>query len=341
MELEHGAAVIVSDWLRGKPEEVFYFITDESHLREAEAFVTAAEQRGIVTKVSVLSSDEVQRGDCVEEMRRIMSYADVVIGATNYSFITTNAVDYALHHGARFLSLPLSTNDGRSMFEYDFLSMNPAAAARMARPMVRRINATGTLRAVTSLGTDLTFSTRGRRAGFFNGTAARAGQCGSASFEVYVPIVETATQGRVVVDGSLGYIGRLEQPLELIFKEGYLVEIGDTPDGRRLIAVAVYCIAMALFTIIMGNGFAAFSVITVGVGIPFLIMQGANPVVVGAMGLTAGYCGTLLTPMAANFNIMPAALLETKDKYSIIKAQAPVALTMLAIHIVLMYLLAF
>lgn len=112
-------------------------------------------------------------------------------------------------------------------------------------------------------------------------------------------------------------------------------------DGSRLIAVAVYCIAMALFTIIMGNGFAAFSVITVGVGIPFLIMQGANPVVVGAMGLTAGYCGTLLTPMAANFNIMPAALLETKDKYSIIKAQAPVALTMLAIHIVLMYLLAF
>lgn len=49
-----------------------------------------------------------------------------------------------------------------------------------------------------------------------------------------MPIVETATQGRVVVDGSLGYIGRLEQPLELIFKEGYLVEIGDTPDGRRL-----------------------------------------------------------------------------------------------------------
>ena len=80
------------------------------------------------------------------------------------------------------------------------------------------------------------------------------------------------------------------------------------PDGNRFIAVAVYCVGMALFTIIMGNGFAAFSVITVGIGIPFLIMQGANPVVVGAMGLTVGYCGTLLTPMAANFNIRPAAL---------------------------------
>lgn len=113
------------------------------------------------------------------------------------------------------------------------------------------------------------------------------------------------------------------------------------PDGNLFIATAVYCIAMALFTMIMGNGFAAFSVITVGVGIPFLIMQGANPVVVGALGLTAGYCGTLMTPMAANFNIMPAALLETKSKYAIIFSQIPVALVMLAIHIVLMYTLAF
>lgn len=113
------------------------------------------------------------------------------------------------------------------------------------------------------------------------------------------------------------------------------------PQGNHFIATAVYCIAMALFTIIMGNGFAAFSVITVGVGIPFLIAKGANPVVVGALGLTAGYCGTLMTPMAANFNIMPAALLETKNKYSIIKAQVPFALTMLLIHIFLMYFLAF
>ena len=113
------------------------------------------------------------------------------------------------------------------------------------------------------------------------------------------------------------------------------------PEGNKLAAVAVYCIAMALFTIIMGNGFAAFSVITVGIGIPFVIAQGANPVVVGALGLTAGYCGTLMTPMAANFNIMPAALLETKSKYAIIWAQMPVATVMLIIHIILMYVLAF
>jgi len=113
------------------------------------------------------------------------------------------------------------------------------------------------------------------------------------------------------------------------------------PDGSKFIACAVYCIAMALFTIIMGNGFAAFSVITVGIGIPFLVMNGANPIVVGALGLTAGYCGTLMTPMAANFNIMPAALLETRNKYAIIKSQVPMALFMLVVHIFLMYFFAF
>lgn len=113
------------------------------------------------------------------------------------------------------------------------------------------------------------------------------------------------------------------------------------PENNLFIAALVYCVAMALFTVIMGNGFAAFSVITVGVGIPFLIAQGANPVVVGALGLTAGYCGTLITPMAANFNIMPAALLEVKDNYSIIKSQLPVAFVMLAIHVALLYFFAF
>ena len=112
------------------------------------------------------------------------------------------------------------------------------------------------------------------------------------------------------------------------------------PEGSKLIACIVYCVAMALFTIIMGNGFAAFSVITVGIGIPFLIAQGANPIIVGALGLTAGYCGTLCTPMAANFNIMPAALLEVKNKYTIIKSQIPVAIVMLVIHIILMYIFA-
>ncbi|GAA0117607.1 DUF979 domain-containing protein [Clostridium senegalense] len=113
------------------------------------------------------------------------------------------------------------------------------------------------------------------------------------------------------------------------------------PSGNILIGIAAYCLGMAIFTMIMGNAFAAFSVITAGVGIPFVFAQGANPAIAGALALTAGYCGTLLTPMAANFNVMPAALLETIDKNAVIKYQAPVAIILLILHIPLMYFLAF
>ncbi|MGL4676305.1 MAG: DUF979 domain-containing protein [Brevinema sp.] len=115
-----------------------------------------------------------------------------------------------------------------------------------------------------------------------------------------------------------------------------LVPIGDPLSG-----VILYCVSMALFTMIMGNAFAAFAVITAGIGVPFVINLGANPAVVGALGVTAGYCGTLMTPMAANFNIVPASIMEMHDKYRIIKTQIPFALILLILHIVLMYLLAF
>ena len=111
------------------------------------------------------------------------------------------------------------------------------------------------------------------------------------------------------------------------------------PTGNIFIGIVIYAIGMVIFTMIMGNAFAAFSVITAGIGIPFIIKNGGNPAVIGALGMTAGYCGTLMTPMAANFNIVPASILEIKDKYGIIKVQAPMALLLLVTHIILMMLL--
>jgi len=108
----------------------------------------------------------------------------------------------------------------------------------------------------------------------------------------------------------------------------------------RFVAVAVYVLGMALFTIIMGNGFAAFPVMTGGVGIPVLVgMYHGNPAVMAAVGMLSGYCGTLLTPMAANFNIVPAALLELPDKNAVIRAQVPTALALLTCNVFILYFL--
>ncbi|MBB1087452.1 DUF979 domain-containing protein [Lysobacter sp. SG-8] len=117
---------------------------------------------------------------------------------------------------------------------------------------------------------------------------------------------------------------------------------GVIPTDSRFACIVAYGLGMALFTIIMGNAFAAFPVMTAGIGLPLLILQhDANPAILGALGMLTGYCGTLLTPMAANFNLVPAALLELDDPNGVIRAQVPTALPLLLVNLLLMYWLAF
>jgi uncharacterized membrane protein len=111
------------------------------------------------------------------------------------------------------------------------------------------------------------------------------------------------------------------------------------PVDLPLVAVVAYCGAMALFTMIMGNAFAAFPVVTLGIGLPFIVTaHGGNPAIMGALGMLSGYCGTLATPMAANFNLVPALLLELKDRNAVIKAQLPMAAVIWIFNVVVMYL---
>jgi uncharacterized membrane protein len=164
------------------------------------------------------------------------------------------------------------------------------------------------------------------------------------------PLVSPLQEGRRLID-TVGWAALLPQMLAALGAVFALAGVGKVigdlvstwlPMDTRLAAVTVYCLGMAGFTMLMGNAFAAFPVLTSGVAIPILINHfGANPAVVCSIGMLSGFCGTLMTPLAANFNLVPPALLEIPDRYAVIKAQIPTALVMLLINMVLMYVLAF
>ena len=157
-------------------------------------------------------------------------------------------------------------------------------------------------------------------------------------------------EGRRLLD-AIGWAAILSQLLAALGTLFDKAGIGGTvsyivaqivPTHIGFAVAAAYCIGMAFFTVIMGNAFAAFAVMTTGIGIPLAIqLHHANPLIVAPIAMLAGYCGTLMTPMAANFNIVPAALLEMDNKYGVIKAQIPMALIMLCVNILLMYFLGF
>lgn len=156
--------------------------------------------------------------------------------------------------------------------------------------------------------------------------------------------------GRNLLD-TIGWASILPQMLASLGAVFALAGVGDVvgelagqaiPGGSLFGAVLAYGLGMALFTMIMGNAFAAFPVMTAAIGIPQLIhVHHGNPATICAIGMLAGFCGTLMTPMAANFNIVPAALLDLKNRNGVIRAQVGTALPLLAVNIALIYWLAF
>lgn len=112
------------------------------------------------------------------------------------------------------------------------------------------------------------------------------------------------------------------------------------PGENLFLLIVANCLGMALFTMVMGNSFAAFPVITAGVLVPLIVKPfGVDPAMAAIITLTAGSTGTLMTPMAANFNIVPTALLDMRDQYGVIKFQAPFAVTIWSLHVIVMWLL--
>ncbi len=158
------------------------------------------------------------------------------------------------------------------------------------------------------------------------------------------------TEGRRLLD-AIGWAAVLPMMLATLGTVFAKTGVGDAianvvaaviPIDSPLACLIAFGLGMVVFTVIMGNAFAAFPVMTAGIGLPLLVHRhGADPAALGAIGMVTGYCGTLLTPMAANFNIVPAALLELRDEYGVIRAQWPTAVILIAVNLVVMSLAVF
>ena len=164
------------------------------------------------------------------------------------------------------------------------------------------------------------------------------------------PISAPIREARRLLD-AVGWAAVLPQMLAALGALFALAGVGNVVSGLAqrwipldspFVVVITYAIGMALFTMIMGNAFAAFPVMTAGIGLPLIVQKfGGDPTIMSAIGMLSGFCGTLMTPMAANFNIVPTALLELPDENAVIKVQIPTALILLGANILLMNFLVF
>jgi uncharacterized membrane protein len=164
------------------------------------------------------------------------------------------------------------------------------------------------------------------------------------------PLLAPIREARRLLD-AVGWAAVLPQMLAALGALFAIAGVGNVVSGlaqrwipldNPFVVVTTYAVGMAAFTMIMGNAFAAFPVMTAGIGLPLIVQKfGGDPTVMAAIGMLSGFCGTLMTPMAANFNIVPTALLELPDENAVIKVQIPTALLLLGANILLMNFLVF
>ena len=231
IDIDTGVNIIVNSWLAVKKDELIHIIADETHLKEVEAFSKWANGNNAMLKITILPSGSIQNGEVIEKMADVLINDNVIIGATDNSFITSDAVKKAIDNGARFLSLPLSCTNGTSLLENDFIKMNTKEARKMGHYLKDILTKANTIRVTTKLGTDISFSIKDRRSHCFYGEAIRKSTVSSASFECYIAPKEDSANGVLYLDGSFGYLGLVNSPIKIIFKDGKLISAKSEDDG--------------------------------------------------------------------------------------------------------------
>lgn len=232
--MERGAQIVIKNWIRLKPWERLLIVTSDQHVKEAEALRRCALRRKAQVDLMIVEKKGKQIGVFFDENEQIFDDYKAVIGAADYSLVTTRAAKRAIKKGIKFLSLPLATNDGRSMLAYRFMMMDTKKSKMMAQVIMKYFNQASIVRVKTKLGTDLKFGIQNRPAGFFNGVVKDGKGYSSASIEVYVPIEEDKTEGIMMLNGSLGYIGKVKEPVRIVLDKGRMTEIEDNETGKYL-----------------------------------------------------------------------------------------------------------
>ena len=144
--------------------------------------------------------------------------------------------------------------------------------------------------------------------------------------------------------GAVNILPQLLASLGVVFtaaKVGDLIASGiryAVPENSLFLLVLANSAGMTLFTIVMGNSFAAFPVIASGVLVPLIVKPfGVDAAMAGIMTLTTGASGTLVTIMAANFNVVPVALLNMRDPFGVVRFQLPFAVVIWGCHVLLLW----
>lgn len=215
---------------RLKAGEKVAVVGDRTTLFMAEALARRAEALGAavsLVEVPELAYHGAEPGD---RAAAVMKASDLILGITAKSMAHSEARRLACAAGARYLSLP---DYSPQVLEDPSLRADYVHQAQVARRITDLFTAGESVRVTSKAGTDIRLAIGGRVGNCCPGFVQASGDLGSPpDIESNVSPIETASEGVVVVDGSIPWpgLGRLDQPVVLTVKGGAIVKF-EGPDA--------------------------------------------------------------------------------------------------------------
>ncbi|MGL5978973.1 MAG: hypothetical protein ACRCZJ_08270 [Erysipelotrichaceae bacterium] len=222
----------MSAWLRMQPHEHLLVISNEDYVFEMELLQHAASRAGCLFSVEIISKLPEVR-DMELDFLKHTRY-DAIIGATKYSILTNPSIKIAIQQGARFLSMPLQTNDGRSLLASRLFEMNPDDAQALYEHLVAVLYQAHLVEIKTPAGTHLYLDKGAYQPLLFNGECRYPYTASSVAFELACATNSLSTHGDVVVDASFGYLGVCTQPVRLTIAQGKIVAVEQNEMGKKI-----------------------------------------------------------------------------------------------------------
>ena len=227
------ASIVISSSLKVRPEENVLIFTDSHKLQFAEDLARATRDAGGDVSI-VYIPDSIRPVEKITDLHAIsLAEADVVIYVLKTK---SNGIDLSREVAFRhqLISLPLQ-HKGRVCMMPGFTEEMLEAVAIDYQELDRRcrqlekVLINKTVRITSDLGTDVSFSLKERKFVIDNGDLSRQGLHGNMpAGEIYTAPVEETTNGCLVIDGSVGSLGMVNRPFQILLEEGEIKDLRST-----------------------------------------------------------------------------------------------------------------
>lgn len=183
-----------------------------------------------ITKNSKLIFTSIPKAHGTEPPERIakeMLKYDVVLLATSKSLSHTKARENASKKGARIASMPSITIDMiKRALNVDFFKIKI-----INKKLIKKLNNKNKIKIITKKGTNIEFHLKKRKWIGDDGIYTKKGAFGNLpAGEIFIAPLENKANGTIVVDASVGGIGKVDKHVKIDIKDGFIEKI----DGGKV-----------------------------------------------------------------------------------------------------------